>query len=70
MAGRRGLPMRPFPLAATTQINQVARGSYLVVAEIVYPYKPVYGVVIPNTINLSHIEYFVPRFAAKIDIGS
>lgn len=59
-----------FPLAATTQINQVARGSYLVVAEIVYPYKPVYGVVIPNTITLSHIEYFVPRFAAKIDIGS
>lgn len=59
-----------YPLAATLQINQVARGSYLVVSEIQYPYKPVYGLVISNTINLTHTEYFVPRFAAKIDIGA
>lgn len=59
-----------YPLAATLQINLISRGSYLVVAEMQYPYKPVYGVVIPSTINLKHTEYFVPRFATKICIDA
>jgi hypothetical protein len=37
-------------------------------AEVRYPYRPVYGMVIPQTINLFHVEYFLPRFGKTISI--
>lgn len=55
-----------YNLAATTQINQLARNGWLVVAEVTYDYKPVFGMVVTNTINLARTEYFLPRFAKEI----
>lgn len=57
-----------YPLEATTQISQLARGSsgWLVVSEADYPHKPITGFVFPKTINLHHVEYYLPRFGKEI----
>lgn len=59
-----------YPLAATTEINQLARGAsgYLIVSEIAYPYKPVIGLIFSEPVNLAHTEYFLPRYASEIDL--
>jgi Flp pilus assembly protein TadG len=60
-----------YPLAATTQMNQIARGTtggYLVVSETANSYKPVLGVVFPDALNLSHASYFLPRFGKCIKV--
>lgn len=60
-----------YNLPASSQINLLARtNSYLVMSEISYPYKPLFGMVITNAINLSRTEYFLPRYEAKIDLVS
>lgn len=60
-----------YALAASTQINQIARtNGYLVMSEISYPYKPVFGLVISSTINLKRVEYFLPRYEDKIDLAT
>lgn len=54
-----------YPLAATAQLNQMARGTtggYLVVAEVYNLYKPVLGLVFNEALNLSHASFFLPRF--------
>jgi hypothetical protein len=52
------------------QINKLAKvKGWLVVAEIRYPYQPLYGVVI-KTINLGHTEYFLPRYEEEITTGT
>jgi Flp pilus assembly protein TadG len=58
-----------YPLAATTQINQLARGGWLVVAEVAYAHKPLYGLVVSSTINIKRVEYFLPRYDEIINIG-
>lgn len=59
----------PYPLPATDQTNQMARKyGYLVVSETAYPYLPLYGMVIQNTVHLAHTEYFLPRYNAYISI--
>jgi Flp pilus assembly protein TadG len=57
-----------YPLAADTQINILARGAggWLVASEITYPHTPSIGYVIPATINLRHVQYYLPRFAKEI----
>ena len=61
-----------FPLAATTQINQLARNAsgWLIAAEVTYPYVPMIGWVVSQTINLKHVEYFLPRFETTIALTS
>jgi Flp pilus assembly protein TadG len=62
-------PKSAFPLPADDETNQMARTyGYLVVSEVTYPYLPLYGMVIQNTIHLSHTEYFLPRYNAYIAI--
>lgn len=58
----------PFPLAATTRINQLARNAsgWLVAAEVEYPYVPMVNYIITDTVTLKHVEYFLPRFADEI----
>ena len=57
-------------IGTQTQINTLARTKgWLVAAEIQYPYKPLYGIVI-NTINLAHTEYFLPRYEEEITTGA
>jgi Flp pilus assembly protein TadG len=57
-----------YSLAAVPQMKTLATGSFIVMAEVKYPYKPLYGMVIPQTINLFHVEYFLPRFGKTITI--
>jgi len=53
-------------IGTSTQINNLAKvNGWLVAAEIQYSYLPLYGVVI-KTINLSHTEYFLPRYEEEI----
>jgi Flp pilus assembly protein TadG len=58
-----------FPIDTDSQIDQLARGSYLVVSEVSYPYLPLYGMVISSTVNLAHSEYYLPRYAEYIAIS-
>jgi Flp pilus assembly protein TadG len=57
-----------YPLADTTQINILARGSsgWLVVSEIEYSHNSIINWIISGPINLRHVEYFLPRFPAEI----
>jgi Flp pilus assembly protein TadG len=57
-----------YSLTAVPQLRTLATGSFIVMAEVRYPYRPVYGMVIPQTINLFHVEYFLPRFGKTISI--
>ncbi len=62
-------PLSEFPLGAAAQINQLARNGsgFLVVAEVSYPYVPITGFVYQDTINLRHVEYFLPRVPGRIN---
>lgn len=57
-----------FPLAADSEISQMAQNSsgFLVVGEATYPYVPMTGLGIRNTVNLRHVEYFLPRREREI----
>ncbi len=59
-----------YPLAADAKINVLARGAggWLVVSEIEYPHDSIIGWVISSTIQLRHVEYFLPRFADEIEL--
>ena len=59
-----------YPLAATTQINILARGAsgWLVASEVDYPHEPIVGFVIPGTVNLHHVQYYLPRFNGEIKL--
>lgn len=58
----------PFPLDGTTQISLLAQNAdgLLVAAEIDYPYQPLVNYIISDTVNLRHVEYFLPRFGEAI----
>lgn len=60
----------PFPLDGTTQISQLAQSAdgLLVAAEVDYPYQPIVNYIIPDTVNLRHVEYFLPRFEDAIEL--
>jgi Flp pilus assembly protein TadG len=62
----------PFPLEATTRISQLAQGStgYLIAAEVDYPYVPMVNYILPDTVNLRHVEYFIPRFEDPIALDT
>jgi Flp pilus assembly protein TadG len=56
---------QPFtPLATDSMTDQVSRGGCVVAAETDYSYKPLLGQVFTSALNLSHINYFIPRFGA------
>ena len=55
-----------YPLSKTSEINKVARGSYLVVAETSYSYTPLLAIVFQNTVNYSRENYYVPRYGEVI----
>lgn len=61
-----------YPLAATKQMNVVARGGYIICAEVYYPYKPMLAQVFVNTVNLSHENIYLPRYGStqQIVLGS
>lgn len=61
-------PDDEFPLDADSEISQMARNAsgFLVVGEASYPYVPMTGLGIPATVNLRHVEYFLPRREREI----
>jgi Flp pilus assembly protein TadG len=52
-----------YGLNPDSEISQLARNSngWLVVGEASFPYVPITGLGIPATVDLRHIEYFLPR---------
>lgn len=52
------------PLASTTVTNQVAQGGCIIASEVSYSYKPLLGAVFTVALNLSHVNYFIPRYGA------
>ncbi len=54
------------PLSTTNspQMNTTARGGCVIASEVSYSYKPLLGVVFNTTLNLSHTNYFIPRYGA------
>lgn len=54
---------------SSSQMNTVARGGCIVAAEASYSYKPLLGQVFKTPLNLSHTNYFLPRFGATDPIN-
>jgi Flp pilus assembly protein TadG len=52
-------------LTAASMINQVSRGGCIVAAETTYAYLPMLGQVFKTSVNLSHTNYFLPRFGSS-----
>ena len=60
-----GQPYVPLLSSGSNQMtNTVARGGCIIAAEASYSYKPVLGQVFKSALNLSHINYFIPRYGA------
>ncbi len=58
-----------YPLPAEEKINEIGREEGLLVAsEVTYSYRPLFGVVYPNALSLTHEEFFLPRFPGGIDL--
>jgi Flp pilus assembly protein TadG len=51
-------------LGSTTTTNDVARGGCIIASEVSYSYKPLLGAVFTVALNLSHVNYFIPRYGA------
>jgi Flp pilus assembly protein TadG len=51
-------------LASTTQMNSVSRGGCVIAAEVSYSYEPLLGQVFTVALNLTHTNYFLPRFGS------
>lgn len=51
--------------SSNTHTNEGARGGCVVAAETSYSYLPVLGQVFTHAIDLSHTNYFIPRYGAN-----
>lgn len=56
-------------LPSTAMMNQVARGGCIVAAETTYSYKPVLGQIFKSALNLSHENFFLPRFGGAYPLN-
>lgn len=50
-------------------MTNIARGSFVIVAEGTYEYPPLYGLTFQQTINLYRQNFFMPRFGGSIAIN-
>lgn len=51
--------------SSNTHTNEGARGGCIVASETTYSYLPVLGQVFTHAIDLSHTNYFIPRYGAN-----
>lgn len=58
---------QPYPLP--TAITDIARDTYVIVSETTFPYRPLLGMVITNTINLYRENFHLPRYGEMISIS-
>jgi Flp pilus assembly protein TadG len=58
--------------ANAPQMNTVSRGGCVVAAEVTYSYLPILGQVFKTSLNLKHVNFFLPRFgsSAPIDLDT
>ena len=49
---------------SSTQMNTITRGGCVIASETTYSYKPLLGAVFTTALNLSHTNYFIPRYGA------
>lgn len=54
--------------ALPQEIIDVARGTYVIVAESGYEYLPLYGIVFDQPINLYRENFYLPRFGERIQL--
>lgn len=54
----------------TPQMNQAARGGYIIASETSYSYLPLLGVVFETEVNLYHENLYLPRFGGLIEIAA
>jgi Flp pilus assembly protein TadG len=57
------------PLSTGSTMDQVARGGCLVTSETSYSYKPLLAQVFKSALNLSHVNYFIPRYGSTQPIN-
>jgi Flp pilus assembly protein TadG len=60
-----------YSLDPDSEISQLAQNSegLLVVGEATYPYVPLTGFGLTSTVNLRHVEFFLPRRPGGIDLN-
>ena len=63
-ARTQGVAFTPLSTANSPEMNSTARGGCVIASEVSYSYKPLLGVVFNTTLNLSHTNYFIPRYGA------
>ena len=51
---------------AMASMTDIAKGSYVIVSEASYSYKPLYGFVFDQAVNLYRQSFYVPRFGEPI----
>lgn len=57
-----------YALDKTSQINLIARGGYVVIAEVSYTYTPLLGLFFHNAFTLDSTNYYLPRFGTQIKL--
>lgn len=57
-------PGAPYDLP--DEIIDIAADQYVIVAETRYPYKPLFGIVLDQTISLYRENFYLPRFGGSI----
>lgn len=54
------------PYALPRDMTDIAKGSYVIVSEASYSYKPLYGLVFDQAVDLYRESFYVPRFGEPI----
>jgi Flp pilus assembly protein TadG len=57
----------PFPITDVPEMANIAKDSYLIVAESSYSYLPLLGLFFKTAFPLYHRNYYLPRFGDKIE---
>ncbi len=57
------------PLITSSMMDQVSRGGCLIASQTSYSYKPLLAQVFTSALNLSHINYFLPRYGSTQPIN-
>lgn len=57
------------PYKLPTDMTDIAKGSYVIVSEASYSYKPLFGLVFDQAVNLYRESFYVPRFGEPIALN-
>lgn len=57
------------PYALPADMTDIAKGSYVIVSEASYSYKPLFGLVFDQAIDLYRESFYMPRFGEPIALN-